>query len=123
MTLAERLSNQTLRLLAAIAAIAIGVAIAWLSLEPPGTTPAPRFSDKIQHLIAYLVLAIPVAIAAGRGRLLLGLAICVAVGASLEGLQATMAVGREGSVADGLANAIGASLGTGLVAFLMKARR
>ncbi len=123
MILAERLATPAVRGLAVFAAVALLLMIIYLSLLPPGNTPSPRFADKIRHLMAYLALAIPVAVAAGRGRLLLALGLCIVAGASLEVAQSAMALGRDGSFADGLANTLGASLGTGLVALLVKPKR
>lgn len=123
MKLADRLSRRTTRLLAAAVAIGLLVLISWLSLAPPGALSAPRIWDKAQHALAYFALAVPVGIAAGRSGLVLAFVACVAAGAGLESLQAVMAIGRDGSFWDALANAIGAGVGIGLVALLFRRTR
>ena len=100
---------------AAIAALAVGiVAVSVLSLTPSTALPAIDMWDKLEHVLAYLALAVSGAIAfPGRrplARLGLGLLI---LGCFLEAMQ-TFVPGRVGAVDDAIANAIGIGLGLAL---------
>jgi len=102
----------------ALAYLACLMLVAVLSLIPQPEIDAPEGSDKALHLIAYGVIAA----CAGLGftswnRRFLACAAAIGIGILLEIAQATWA-GRNGSVADALANTAGVALGL-LAAFLV----
>lgn len=102
----------------ALAYLACLILVAVLSLIPQPEIDAPEGSDKALHLIAYSVIAA----CAGLGftswnRRFLACAAAIGIGILLEIAQATWA-GRNGSVADALANTAGVALGL-LAAFLV----
>lgn len=107
------------------AALVIGVLLAlvigYFSLVPPGEAPAPQISDKIRHFAAYATLAIPVAMWFGPGRMA-AWAVTTLYGGGLEIAQALAGTGREGSLADALANALGAGTGVLLVWIIARTR-
>ncbi|MEQ9506051.1 MAG: hypothetical protein RLO80_07245 [Hyphomonas sp.] len=108
------------------AALVIGALLAlvigYFSLVPPGDAPAPQISDKIRHFAAYAALAIPAAMWFGPGRLW-AWAVVAAYGGALEIAQALGGAGREGSWADGFANALGAGTGVLLIWIIARMRR
>lgn len=94
------------------AVFAIGaIAVALLSLLPQHTMPVMDVSDKAQHLIAYLCLALAggIAVPGWRPMLWVGLGLIV-FGAGLECVQAFVP-GRFASVGDAAANTLGVALG------------
>jgi VanZ family protein len=101
----------SIRRAAAVLAALIAVIVGYFSLVPPGEAPAPQISDKIRHFVAYAALAVPVAVWFGPGRLTAAMAVTALYGAGLEGAQALAGTGREGSLADAAANALGAVMG------------
>ena len=95
--------------------IALGVlgvvAVLVVCLVP--TVPGPQFSgaDKLEHVIAYLVLTSWfAALVERRGYAWVALAL-LAFGVSIEFAQSWMAVGRQGDWHDVLANVTGISIG------------
>lgn len=104
----------------AVALILAG-GIAYMSLVPGGTVPAPYLSDKIRHFGAYAMLAIPAAMWFGPGRWA-AVGVLTVYGAGLEVAQAVFTATREASVLDGLANALGATAGVLLVWFIARTR-
>ncbi len=107
----------------AVLAGVIAVLIAWLSLVQPGDVPAPGLSDKLQHVLAYAALSMPLVVAAGRPLWWVAVLTATLFGAGLEVAQATGDAGREGSIADGAANLIGALAGAGLMWRLLRPPR
>ena len=112
------------------AALVIGLCLAavigYFSLVAPGEAPAPQVSDKLRHFAAYAALAVPAAMWLGPERIRRGLLAAVLValyGAGLEAAQAFAGTGREGSVADGAANALGAMAGVSIVFIIARMRR
>ena len=85
--------------------------IVWVSLSPLPELPLPSLLlwDKIQHLIAYTILALPVALAAPR-RWPLWILFFLAVSAGIELIQPQ--VNRYGEWKDLVANAMGLTLGS-----------
>ena len=107
-------TRPTLRRLAMLATLTIAVAIAVLSLMPSGTaTPVPG-NDKMHHFIAYAALALPMTLWLGRQAVWRVFAITLAYGAVMEFAQWLAPTGREASLLDIFADAIGAGFGTGL---------
>lgn len=106
---------------ALVIAALLAVLIGYYSLVPPGDAPASQISDKIRHFAAYAGLAVPVAMWIGPGRLAAVL-VAAAYGAGLEIAQAFAGTGREGSLADALANTLGAGAGFLLVWFIARTR-
>ena len=100
---------------AAIAVFTAGIiAVSVLSLVPRTAMPGIEVWDKLEHTLAYLALAVTGAIAfPGRRRLAwLGLGLLI-LGCLLEVTQ-TFVPGRDGTVDDAVANAIGIGLGLAL---------
>lgn len=96
----------------ATASFVIGVvAVAVLSLVPLQAIPGMDVSDKAQHLIAYLCLALAggIAFPGRRSLLVMGLGL-VLFGVSLE-LAQSFIPGRFASVVDAAANTLGVALG------------
>jgi VanZ family protein len=67
--------------------------------------------DKVQHVVAFLVLGALGAFGWGRSRLPAILSGLAALGAGLEVAQATSLIGRDGDVMDWLADLLGLLLG------------
>ena len=101
-----------MRRIAGILAIALMIAIAVLSLLPPADLPPVEGSDKLKHFLAYGSLGGAMAIAAGPGKALRAFLITIGYGALMEVAQALAPTGREFSILDEVANALGAGLGT-----------
>lgn len=99
-------------------ALAVAVVL-WGSLSPITAIPNVSLWDKAQHALGYLTLALLGAWAfASLGRLAAGL---VLMGLAVEVLQAAMDLGRQGDLADGLANTVGVLAGVG-AAWLVRRR-
>lgn len=95
------------------------LAVLWGSLSPVTALPSVSLWDKAQHALGYLALALLGAWAfAPLGRLAAGL---VLMGLAVEVLQATMNLGRQGDLADGLANTVGVLAGVS-AAWLVRRR-
>lgn len=83
--------------------------VAWVSLLPADDLPPTGMSDKLEHFIAYGVLAL---IGSWAYRARTGLAlVLIAMGIVIEGLQWGMGMGRHADVLDALANSMGVILG------------
>lgn len=100
--------------LARVVAPLIAVLIAVLSLTPVSLSPIEpfRWSDKIEHTVAYLFLGASVARAfAARSwrAAALVVAFCAAYGGAIELIQAH--VGRDAELADWAADILGAAAG------------
>ena len=102
------LTHPALRILAAMAALIIAATICYLSLIPATEAPAPQFSDKIKHFVAYAALAAPLG----------GFAIAATYGMTMEIAQMMGDAGREGSWLDIAANVAGAIIGLAIVTLL-----
>ena len=89
------------------------LAVVVLSLRPVAqVVEMPRNSDKVQHLLAYGVLAAAAVQVFRPGRTLLAVAAgLVAMGVLLEFAQGAMTTYRQADPADALANAVGVLLG------------
>ena len=95
------------RLARRLSAVCIGLLVIGLSLAPLTQAPAP---DKILHMLAYGAWAIPVSVSRHRlGHIGIYLVIILLVGGFIEIVQPY--VGREGSIADFLANLLGIGIG------------
>lgn len=114
------LRHSAVRIFGALSALAIAALIVWLSVIPAAETPAPQWSDKLKHFIAYAALTAPLAVALGPGLNRLGAALVLTglYGAGLEVAQMVGDAGREGSLLDIAANLSGAMAGLVLVAIL-----
>lgn len=106
--------NTAFRLLAGLAAISAALLIAYGSLSAPFDGPGLPHIDKVQHLVAYGVLAVFACLAAGHRHAGL-LAALVGYGGLMELAQGLMAHGREPSLADAVANTLGVLLGAAIV--------
>ena len=108
------------RTIYAVAFVGAYIAVLVASLVPTTSLPQVTLSDKIEHFIAYALLA-ALGAKAFPGRPWL-LAIVLAVnGIGVEFLQQAMGVGRRGEVLDALANTLGIAAGLGLI-WLMRRR-
>jgi VanZ family protein len=110
-----------IRRAALIVGLCLAALIGYFSLVTPGEAPAPQISDKLRHFAAYTALAVPAAMWFGPGRVLAAVLVAF-YGAGLEVAQAYAGTGREGSFADGAANALGAIAGTALVWIIARTR-
>jgi VanZ family protein len=97
---------------AAITGFAAGaVAVSVLSLTPSDALPGIELWDKLQHVLAYLILAVTGAVAFPGRRSLPWLAVGLLIlGCVLEAIQAFIP-SRTASFDDAIANAIGVGLG------------
>ncbi|MEE9380904.1 MAG: VanZ family protein [Hyphomonadaceae bacterium] len=95
-------------------ALLIAAAIAVLSLMPGGSAPPVPGSDKVKHFIAYAVLAAPLAFSFGSRAKWRAFALALAYGVFMEFAQWAAPTGREASVLDAIADALGAGLGVGI---------
>ena len=92
--------------LARILLVALLLLITWASLRPPPPMVGPNGADKVVHFLAYAAVA---ALALGSGmRAWTAVALAVLWGAGVEVAQGLGANGRTPSVADGVANTLGA---------------
>lgn len=110
---ARRSFGHRVRILAGIGFAAGLAAVTLVTLLPPGNVPATALSDKLGHLLAYLVLAAlgrlafrgPVSLAV----VLIGLPL---YGGALELVQWGMGFGRSAEIRDAVANGLGAWAGS-----------
>ncbi len=97
------------------------LAVAWGSLTPTEALPTVSLSDKIQHAGAYGMLMLLGAWAfAPLAPVAAGL---VLFGVGVEIAQATMHLGRQGDVLDGLANTLGVAVGIAVALALRRRAR
>ncbi len=80
------------------------------SLIPTHPSDAPKYFDKVMHLVAYFVLTGLMAFAFPRVKLFHIFLLTSIYGAVLEVLQGTLAQGRTASLADLLANLMGSAV-------------
>lgn len=98
------------------AGLGLVLVITYLSLMPNDRLPEPGFSDKVNHILAYVALALWFGgILPRRSYLKLVLAL-MAYGVLIEVLQWWMAWGREGELLDVGADAAGIAAGLLLAA-------
>jgi VanZ family protein len=116
----KQLAAKRVRRLAGLASGLIALVILFLCLLPGSDLPDVPLTDKTEHFIAYLGLSAPLAVAMGRGRIGLALMLAVAYGGFVEIAQGLAPTGRSASWLDALANAIGAALGSGAVALILR---
>ena len=101
------MSPERWRLVRRLSAVLIGLLVIGLSLAPLAEAPAP---DKLLHIIAYGAWAVPISVSRRTlERIGVYLAIILVVGGIVEIVQPY--VGREGSIADFLANLVGIGIG------------
>jgi VanZ family protein len=106
--------------MAGAATIGLMLAIAVLSLIPPGDLPPVEGSDKLKHFIAYGSLGGAMTIAMGPGRAMRACLITILYGALMEAAQGLAPTGREFSLLDEVANILGAGAGTGIALALRR---
>lgn len=93
------------------AGLVIAAVIAATSLVPSRDLPNLRFSDKLEHALAYFVLAFWMAsVIVRRDFLMLGI-VLLAFGGAIELAQGWMGLGRQADVMDLLADAAGIIVG------------
>lgn len=95
-----------LRWAAAAAFAGLLLLVLWGSLTPQPPSAPGRISDKIQHFSAYFALAGLAGLALSRRPRLVAVGL-IGFGIAVEIGQALMALGRQGTVFDALANALG----------------
>ncbi|UNK59035.1 VanZ family protein [Pseudoxanthomonas daejeonensis] len=82
------------------------------SLTPPPPVELPRHGDKLEHLLAYALLAAAAVQVFAHGRYLLSVAAgLVLMGIALELAQGALTSTRMADPADALANGVGVGLG------------
>ncbi|WP_374012512.1 VanZ family protein [Pseudoxanthomonas koreensis] len=83
-----------------------------LSLVPPPQMPMPQHGDKVEHLLAYAVLAAGLVqvLVPGRTLVLAGAGL-VLLGVALEWMQGSFTATRQPDIADAVANTVGVILG------------
>lgn len=118
--MARIFSSAAARRIAGLAAIALMLVIAVLSLLPVADLPPVGGSDKLKHFIAYAALGGAITVWAGPGRALRAFLIAVSYGALIEIAQVLAPTGREFSLLDEGANALGAGLASLLVLFVRR---
>ncbi|AKC86522.1 hypothetical protein [Pseudoxanthomonas suwonensis] len=88
------------------------LAVVVLSLTPPPAMELPRHGDKLEHLLAYALLAAAAVQLFRPGRRLLAIgAGLVLMGVALEFAQGALTATRQADPADALANTVGVALG------------
>ena len=92
--------------------LAYVVLIAWLALRPPagGAAGLPGV-DKLLHAAAFAVMMGLAHWSMGRNRAVQAAITCLALGFLIEAAQFAMSFGREASVGDLAANAVGIFIG------------
>ena len=96
-------------------ALAIAVVIAVCLMPPPPLPPLPDNSDKLEHLLAYFLLAASaVQLFAARRALLSAALGLVALGIGIEFAQGLLTATRAADPIDALANTVGVTLGLGV---------
>lgn len=97
--------------LALIGMVLVTISIAVLSLLPGSDLPAPKLNDKLNHFIAYGVLAFLAVLARHHMSVLKVVLLAIIYGLALEALQGVMPYGRMASWLDALANTGGVLIG------------
>ena len=115
--------TRAIRALALVGALVVAGLIAYLSLVPSSSVPRFQWSDKIQHFIAYAVLAAPLAIAFGRGRIVWAITASGVYGVALEFAQGWLTDNRIASAQDVFANFAGVFTGVGLALVYLRVMR
>lgn len=92
-------------------------AVVWFSLVPPDDLPpVPEGSDKIEHFLAYALLAAgAVQLFARRASLLSACVALVLLGIAMEYLQGRTGLGRSMDPMDALANTLGVLTGLAIL--------
>ncbi|MEM1150097.1 MAG: VanZ family protein [Pseudomonadota bacterium] len=97
--------------------------ISYAALRPPADGPGIVGLDKLLHAGAFTGLFVLAALAS-RGRHLAAVVIgCLIYGGAIELAQGLMPYGREPSLADGVANAVGIAIGFGVWRVLNRVMR
>ena len=110
------------RTIYALAFLGTYIAVLVASLVPTSSLPQVTLWDKVEHFIAYAVLAV-LGARAFPGRPWLLAAALVANGVGVEILQEAMGLGRQGEVLDALANTLGIAAGLGLIRLTRRRER
>ena len=85
-------------------------------LIPPPPIPLPENSDKVEHFLAYFLLASSaVQIYQRRAALILAAVGLIALGIGIEFAQGALTVNRMADPMDALANSVGVLAGTAIV--------
>jgi VanZ family protein len=95
--------------------------LSWLSLAPSDELPKVNIWDKVEHAVAYTILA-GVGAALFPNRLLAVLAVCFGYGVLIEMAQGSMGFGRQCDWHDVLANTLGALTALAVAAALRRRR-
>ena len=111
--------SRAVRTAYAVAFLGTYIAVLVASLLPTSALPEVRLSDKIEHFVAYAVLAVLGGKAFPARPWLLATALA-ANGVGVEFLQHAMALGRQGEVLDTLANTLGIAAGLGLAGVMAR---
>ncbi len=103
-----------------LAALLCALVIAIASLQPTGGMQSIPHADKLLHLIAYGGLAGLIGLGWWRMPLLRVVLIAVLFGVGVEIAQGLFTAGRTPSVADGIANTLGALLAAAVLSFIRR---
>ena len=91
--------------------IAIAAIVTFYSLLPAERVPQIGVSDKIEHTVAYALLAFWFASVVARWDYVFMMLALVALGGGIEIMQGLMKMGREADIRDFIADCIGAGAG------------
>lgn len=95
--------------------VVFAAAILFLSLQPSTGQASIPHADKVQHVLAYGVLAVLTGLGWPRLRRVWLIVLPALFGVGVEVLQGAMAMGRTPSVLDAVANTLGAAIGSALI--------
>ena len=93
------------------AGVLVAAIVTFYSLLPADRVPQIGVSDKIEHVVAYAVLAFWFASVVARWDYVFMILALVALGGGIEILQGLMKMGREADIRDFVADCIGAGVG------------
>lgn len=92
--------------------VLVAIVVAASLVPTQGLPPVPEGADKVEHFLAYFVLAAGAVQLFGKRLALLSACVVLALlGIALEHAQASMALGRQMDGADALANTLGVLAG------------
>lgn len=94
-----------------LAGVLIAIVVTFYSLIPAECLPQVGVSDKIEHVVAYLLLGFWFASVLARWDYVFMLLALVALGGGIEIVQGLMKMGREADIRDFVADCIGAGAG------------
>lgn len=106
-----------------LSTVLLAIAILVFSLEPATDFQGPLYADKVQHFLAYGLLAFLIALGWPKMRLVFVILLAALFGIGVEIAQGLTHFGRTASLFDAGANLIGASFGAYFSSVLSKLSR